>query len=278
MCQRMRLGKLMPWIAVVVLVLTCALPTMAQNSAPDAPQPQLPAAPQASQPTPQTQDPADSSQTPPLQSPPRSDTPAQTEPAKKLDPKDFPFPDSADSGAKQPAPDRSKPGQAKPDQAAPGKNDFPFPEEEEKTPAATAPPKDMPPPPPLEPGSSSSSSSSSSSLHDEGSTGTVGGVVDVKRAEQDKSIARFYWNRGNYEGSYLRFKDAVVYAPLNPDMWFGLAESERMVGKNVNARQHYKKYLELAPEGPKAKDSAKMLQTLPDKDKVQPAGPGPRVP
>lgn len=269
-------GKLVLWIAGVVFALACALPVMAQvaapNPAPDAPQPQLPA---ASQPTPQPQAPVDSAPPPPLQSPPRSDTPAQTEPAKKPDPKDFPFPDSGDSNAKKPP--AAQPGQAKPDQT-PGMNDFPFPEEDKPAAGAEAPKTDMPPPPPAEPGSSSSSSSSSSSLHDEGSSGTVEGVVNVKRAEQDKSVARFYWNRGNYEGSYLRFKDAVVYAPLNPEMWFGLAESERMIGKNVNAREHYKKYLELAPDGPKAKDSAKMLQTLPDKDKVQPAGPGPRVP
>ncbi len=249
-----------------VVAMLCALPVMAQNNAPDAPQPQLPAAPQAAPETAQPAAPADSAP-PPLQAPPRSDAPAETEPAKKPDAKDFPFPDSGASDAKKPAAGEK----------TPGKNDFPFPEEE-KPAAATVPPKtDMPPPPPPEPGTSSSSSSSSS-LHDEGSTGTIEGVVDLKRAEQDKSIARFYWNRGNYEGSYLRFKDAVVYAPLNPEMWFGLAESERMIGKNVNARQHYQKYLQLAPEGPKAKDSAKMLRELPDKDKVQPAGPGPRVP
>jgi hypothetical protein len=263
------------WWLCAVVVLACAPAAIAQQSAPDAPQPQLPSQ-SSSKPAPAAQPaaPTDAAPPAPLQSPPRSDAPAATEPAKKPDPKDFPFPDATDNSAKPDAQGKQPAAGEKP----PGKNDFPFPEETDKPAAApkdaAAPPKAAPPPP--LPGYSSSSSSSS--LHDEGSDGAIGGVVDLKRAEQDKEIARFYWNRWNYEGAYLRFKDAVVYAPQNPDMWFGLAESERMLGKNVKAREHYKKYLELAPDGGKAKDSAKMLQTLPDKDKVVPPGPGPRVP
>jgi len=259
--KRMLCSRRWMWVAGAVFALACATSALAQDTAPDAPQPQsVPQSPPV-QPSTPVAPPTDARPTPPLQSPPRSDG------------KEFPFP-----GEDKP-PAATTPSAGDAGKAAPptDKKDFPFPDETPKPAATATPPKtETAPPPPPQPGYSSSSSSG---LHDEGSSGgeTIA-VPDAKRADKDKSVARFYWNVGDYAGSYLRYKDAVNYAPRDPEMWFGLADSERMLGKYTSAREHYQKYLQIAPQGSQAKEAAKYLHAMPEKDKPQPAGPGPHVP
>jgi hypothetical protein len=156
----------------------------------------------------------------------------------------------------------------KPDQ------DFPFPEDSN---APTTLPSEAPKPDASAPPPAASGFSSSETLHDEGSSGESP-APNPTRVKQDVKVAQFYWGLGNYEGSYLRYKDAVVYAPQDPETWFGLAESERMLGKYVKAKQDYQHYLALAPQGSKARQVEKEIAKLPAADKVQPERPGPKVP
>ncbi len=186
---------------------------------------------------------------------PQPAPPAATAPVPKPDDGDkFPFP-----------------GQTQPATSAPKKADdgdkFPFPGED-----TSAAPAAKPEGPTVPKGFSSSAT-----LHDEGS-GSEAPAPDPKRVKEDAKVALFYWNLGNYEGAYLRYKDAVVYAPQDAEMWFHLAETERMLGKNVKAREDYGHYLVLSPNGSRMGEVAKHLKELPTKDKPQPAGPGPRVP
>jgi tetratricopeptide (TPR) repeat protein len=157
---------------------------------------------------------------------------------KKADGKDFPFPDNA----AQPS--------------------IPPPAAKEEAPPASPPPPNF---------------SSSVTLHDEGSEGAVH-PVEPARASEDASVAKLYWNLGNYEGAYMRYRDAVLYAPQDAAMWFGLAEAERGLGRFTKARADYEKVMQLAPQSKEAREAEKNLRKLPAKDKPQPQGPGPKLP
>jgi tetratricopeptide (TPR) repeat protein len=207
------------------------------------------------------------------------DSPAPSAPAPQATPTAKPH-----SGDKFGFPEQAKPAPA-PAPAAEkksGGDDFPFPGEDapaSPTPSSSATSKHVadsssePPAPPPDKGFSSSRVR----LDDEGS-GSEAPAPDPKRVKEDESVANLYWNLGNYEGAYLRYKDAVVYAPQNAEDWFHLAETERMLGKNVKAREDYGRYLVLSPNGSRIHEVAKRLQELPKKDKPQPQGPGPRLP
>lgn len=248
------------WLLGIVMMAACVGPAFGQATVPDAPQPQ--SIPQAK---PAVIPPPDSTASPQVQPPPRSDDAG----------KNIPFPAEEAGQPETQSPDKAATDKPAPAKSPAQKDDFPFPDEPAVPPTAapvTPAKTDLPPPPPPTPGFSSSAT-----LHDEGS-GAAEHLPSPKRAAEDKSVAHFYWNRGDYEGSYLRFKDAVVYAPQDAEMWFGLAESERMLGRYVSARTHYEQYLQLSPHGAKAGAAAKYLHNLPEKDKSQPQGPGPRIP
>jgi hypothetical protein len=129
-------------------------------------------------------------------------------------------------------------------------------------------------PPPKLPGDESSSSSSSSSSDDPsatpaGDTPTPGGDPPVKRVQsddervdEDLSVSKFYLHDENYEGAYLRAKDAVQIQPEYSATHFALAQVLQKMKKNDEAIAEYKTYLKLDPDGEKAKDAKKALADL----------------
>jgi len=142
------------------------------------------------------------------------------------------------------------------------KDDNPFPEAVSRDAAKAAgndsapdAKKDIPP------GVSSSSSQSSGTEEDE--PGSPPTVVDPARAKKDADVASFYLKTGNYQGALLRYKDATASDPANVEAIFGLAEAQRMLKKNAEAARNYQLYLDIVPNGPKAKQALKALKTLP---------------
>jgi tetratricopeptide (TPR) repeat protein len=95
-------------------------------------------------------------------------------------------------------------------------------------------------------------------LSDAGSSGTA----PAHRVEQDEEVGDFYAVRGNFVGAYLRFKDAVAFAPDEPYPHFGMAEMAVKLGKNDEAVQNYELYLKLEPNGEKSKDAVRALVLL----------------
>jgi hypothetical protein len=215
-------------------------------------------------------------QTAPQQNPPPCPASGQTpdQPAKPCTP---------------PAPSAKKPSVAE---------QFPFPGQ----PAKPTPPPDTPTPattpsdaatqhpfptqtPPKLPGEDSSSSSSSSSSTDDPTPpddkpptkdgdppeGTsvhrklpkVKRVqTDDERVDEDLSVARFYLRDENYQGAYLRAKDAVSIQPEYPAAHFALAEVALKLKKKDEAIAEYQTYLKLDPDGEKAKAAQKALAEL----------------
>ena len=139
-------------------------------------------------------------------------------------------------------------------------------------------------PPPKLPGDDSSSSSSSSgddpSASQPGDTPPPGGdppegtsvhrklpkvkrvQSDDERVDEDLSVSKFYLRDENYEGAYLRAKDAVQIQPEYSATHFALAQVLQKMKKNDEAIAEYKTYLKLDPDGEKAKDAKKALADL----------------
>ena len=87
-------------------------------------------------------------------------------------------------------------------------------------------------------------------------------VVDPARAKKDADVGGFYLKKGDYQGALLRYQDAMAVDPTNVDAIFGLAETQQMLKKNADAARNYQLYLDIVPNGPKAKQAMKALKTL----------------
>jgi hypothetical protein len=186
----------------------------------------------------------------------------------------FPFPGEA-SKPKNP-PDSPSPSTTPPDSPSPTRS----------TPsdAATQHPFPTQPPPKL-PGDDSSSSSSSSgddptpptddpTAKGDPSNPPEGTSVhrklpkvqrvqtDDERVDEDLYVAKFYMNDENYQGAYLRAKDAVSVQPDYSATHFALAEILQKMKKKDEAIAEYQTYLKLDPEGEKAKAAKKALAEL----------------
>ncbi len=82
------------------------------------------------------------------------------------------------------------------------------------------------------------------------------------RAKKDAEVGGFYLNAGNYQGALDRYQDAMAVDPTNVDAIFGLAQAQQMLKKNADAARNYELYLDIVPDGPKAKQALKALKTL----------------
>jgi tetratricopeptide (TPR) repeat protein len=247
-------------VASIAALLTFAASASAQaqgsaqnnngQSVPDAPAPQPP-----KKPAPKPQPPPDSTNSSSRPAQPADESAPKQPPAKD----DNAFPEAVSRDAVKAASDGAS--GIKPSTA----NDNPFPEAVSRE-AAKAAGNDQSPPPAapkidLPPGVSSSQSSSS--LDDtDNPTGARRQLPNPGRAKKDAEVGRFYINSGNYQGALERFQDAMANDPTNVDAIFGLAEAQQMLKKNADAARNYQLYLDVVPNGPKAKQAMKALKTL----------------
>jgi tetratricopeptide (TPR) repeat protein len=168
---------------------------------------------------------------------------------------DNPFPEAVSRDAAKAASDGS--GNTK----TPAANDNPFPEAVSRD-AAKAAGNDQNPAPKsdLPPGVSSSQST------DLGDTDTPAEarrtLPSPGRAKKDTEVGGFYMDSGNYQGALERYQDAMANDPTNVDAIFGMAEAQQMLKKNADAARNYQLYLDIVPNGPKAKQAMKALKTL----------------
>jgi tetratricopeptide (TPR) repeat protein len=172
---------------------------------------------------------------------------------------DNPFPEAVSRDAAKAASEGA--GSTKPSTS----NDNPFPEAVSRE-AAKAAGNDQSPPPAapksgLPPGVSSSQSSSSLDGTDNPAEARRQ-LPSPGRAKKDAEVGGFYINSGNYQGALERYQDAMANDPTNVDAIFGLAEAQQMLKKNADAARNYQLYLDIVPNGPKAKQAMKALKTL----------------
>ena len=191
--------------------------------------------------------------------PPADDKPADKPPPASKD--DNAFPEAVSRQAAKEAGNAS--GETPDTPKKPTADDNPFPEDVSRQAAkdaqkASEPPPPAPPRSDLPPGVSSSSSSS-----DLGEPGAAPPQEpDPVRAKKDIDVGGFYLKKGDYKGALLRFKDATASDPTDVNAIFGLAETQRMLKNNAEAERNYQMYLEIVPNGPKAKQALKALKEL----------------
>ncbi|HEX8712522.1 MAG TPA: tetratricopeptide repeat protein [Terracidiphilus sp.] len=78
--------------------------------------------------------------------------------------------------------------------------------------------------------------------------------------ENDINVGDYYLSQKNWRAALSRFQSALVLEPDNPEVYWGLAESERHTGDYASAREHYLKVLEYDPGSKHAKDAKKALK------------------
>lgn len=98
-------------------------------------------------------------------------------------------------------------------------------------------------------------------LHRVNPVGTKLQSADEREAE-DLSVAKFYNDKGDLQGAYLRSQDAVKTAPGDPDAHFALAEAAMKLNQRDEAIAEYKACLKLDPADKEAKAARKSLQRL----------------
>ena len=79
-------------------------------------------------------------------------------------------------------------------------------------------------------------------------------------AAEDENVGGYYLDRKDWKAALSRFQSALVLDPDNPDVYWGLAESERHLGDFADARENYLKVMEYDPDSHHAKEAKKALQ------------------
>lgn len=94
------------------------------------------------------------------------------------------------------------------------------------------------------------------------SNGAGGYVENPKLASEDVRVGGFYLDRRDYKGAYLRYKEATLVDPANAEAVFGLAEAAQGLKQKDEAVQNFQLYLDVFPDGKKAKEARKALAVL----------------
>jgi hypothetical protein len=79
-------------------------------------------------------------------------------------------------------------------------------------------------------------------------------------ASKDLDVGKYYMDTKDWKAALSRFQSAMVLDPENPEVYWGLAESERHLGDFADARTYYEKVAEYDPESRHGKDSIKALK------------------
>lgn len=93
------------------------------------------------------------------------------------------------------------------------------------------------------------------------------------QATKEFRVGLFYWKKGSYKAAAGRFEEAVKWNPSFAEAYFRLAEArEKLAEAEIResekqallgaAAEAYKKFLELEPDGEKAKTARKKLARL----------------
>jgi tetratricopeptide (TPR) repeat protein len=77
---------------------------------------------------------------------------------------------------------------------------------------------------------------------------------------EDIQVGGYYLDTKNWKAALSRFESAMVLAPDEPEVYWGLAESERHLGKLAEARGYYQKVAEYDPDSKHGKEATKALK------------------
>jgi len=115
-----------------------------------------------------------------------------------------------------------------------------------------------------------------------GKRGTVLEPDHQETAAEDENVGTYYLDNKDWKAALSRFESALVLDPDNPEVYWGLAESQRHLGNFAEARADYQKVADYDPDSRHGKDARKALkdpEIANAKASVQPAAaPHPELP
>jgi len=82
----------------------------------------------------------------------------------------------------------------------------------------------------------------------------------VETSAEDIEVGQYELDRKNWKAALSRFESAMVLAPDEPEVYWGLAESERRLGNLAEARSYYQKVVDYDPDSKHGKEARKALK------------------
>jgi tetratricopeptide (TPR) repeat protein len=112
-------------------------------------------------------------------------------------------------------------------------------------------------------------------VEEPGKKGKKGGEIEgapKESAAQDINVAKYYLDNKNWRAALSRYQSAMVLAPEDPEVYWGLAVSQHHMGDYAAARTNYEKVIEYDPDSKHAKEAKKALKE-PELANAKPAHP-----
>ena len=80
-------------------------------------------------------------------------------------------------------------------------------------------------------------------------------------AADDEKVAGYYLDQKNWKAALSRYESAVVLDPENPEVYWGMGEAQRHLGKLADAKAAYEKLVEYDPDSKHGKEARKILKS-----------------
>lgn len=80
-------------------------------------------------------------------------------------------------------------------------------------------------------------------------------------AAEDEKVADYYLDNKNWKAALSRYESAVVLDPENPEVYWGMGEAQRHLGKLPEAKAAYEKLVEYDPDSKHGKEAKKILKS-----------------
>ena len=89
---------------------------------------------------------------------------------------------------------------------------------------------------------------------------TVPAPEHTETSAEDIQVGQYELDRKNWKAALSRFESAMVLAPDEPEVYWGLAECQRHMGNFAEARGYYQKVAEYDPDSRHGKEAIKALK------------------
>jgi Flp pilus assembly protein TadD len=82
------------------------------------------------------------------------------------------------------------------------------------------------------------------------------------QSKKEVGVGNFYFKKGDFKAAAGRFREATKWNDGNAEAWMRLGEAEERRENSRAARDAYKKFLDLQPNGKNAEEVKKRLEKL----------------
>ncbi len=85
-------------------------------------------------------------------------------------------------------------------------------------------------------------------------------AVHQETAKEDEDVGAYELSLKHWKAALSRYQSALVTDPDNPDVYWGIAESQRQLGDYANAKANYLKVMDYDPDSKHGKEAKKLLR------------------